>query len=113
MVLVLFITIDWWEALDGHLLGQVAYPDKVDAAWPETQLGGASLQSCLWDHLPENGIYPHRDALGRDDGDSPIATINLNTVACARIIPTLALYLTIGFTPLYLSQSSTSLPQRK
>ena len=115
MVLVksLFFIFKAMMPLDGHLLCQVTDPDQIDASRPQSQLACARLQGRLRHHLSQDGIDSHRDAFRRYNGDRAIAAIDLDAVARARIIPRLALHLTVGFMPLYLGKGLILQPQRQ
>ena len=119
MVLVIHVmlSITRWDGCHRsyrHLLSQVTDPDEVDATGTQPELrSGACLKNRLGDHLAEDGIDAHSDALGRHNGNRAIAAVNLDAVARARVIPALAMHLAVGFMPLNLSQGRISQSQRE
>ena len=112
MVLVIvFLRMKRPSGLYRDLLRQVAYPDQIDASRAQTQLAGAGLQGCLRDHLPQYRVYTHCDTLGCDDGDGAVAAVDLNAIACVRVIETFALDLAVGFMPLYFGKTGITKSQ--
>ena len=102
MVLVINV-FSWMKQLNGDLLSQVSYPNQIDATRSKPQLVRAILQGSLRDHLAQNGIDAHCDSFGRHNSNNSIPAIDLNAITCSRIIPGLALYVSISFMPLYLA----------
>ena len=112
MVLVIvFLRMKRPSGLYRDLLRQVAYPDQIDASRAQTQLTGAGLQGCLRDHLPQYRVYSHCDTLGSDDGNGAVAAVDLNAIACVRVIEAFALDLTVGFMPLYFGKTGITKSQ--
>ena len=64
--------------LDGDLLGDIADPYQVDPSRTQVKLTRPRLQCGLRDHLPQNRIHTHGDALGRHNSDRPIVAIDFN-----------------------------------
>ena len=99
--------------LNGHLLCYIAYPHQIDATGAQPQFRCPCLQRRLRYYLAQNGINPHVDALGCDNGDSAVSAIYLDSIARLRVIPHLALDFAVGLTPLHFSLKPTLKPQAK